>query len=246
MTILRLIDVILAPTLTLFQKDSLSEFVYQLRGAITIIVEPILRSPQLAGLIGCRFTIGSELIARSLWPNDRSFLPYICGPIYNYRYSVVRCNFANAKKVCFEPFGPNCTISGDHQSVLRSNNCHSICLPLVFFFLDWWERKTNFHLPFASFSCFLWSFVSFLATASAFVFEPKLFGETFAQQPKQSPPIFGPLPTSSSLPGSGSILKLHKVAFRAKISIKVVPPLFLGETEQGCEFDWCQGCQIKL
>jgi len=32
MTILRLIDVILAPTLTLFQKDSLSEFVYQLRG----------------------------------------------------------------------------------------------------------------------------------------------------------------------------------------------------------------------
>lgn len=194
MTILRLIDVILAPTLTLFQKDSLSEFVYQLRGAITIIVEPILRSPQLAGLIGCRFTIGSELIARSLWPNDRSFLPYICGPIYNYRYSVVRCNFANAKKVCFEPFGPNCTISGDHQSVLRSNNCHSICLPLVFFFLDWWERKTNFHLPFASFSCFLWSFVSFLATASAFVFEPKLFGETFAQQPKQSPPILVPYP----------------------------------------------------
>lgn len=48
---------------------------------------------QLAGLIGCRFTIRSELIARSLWLNDRSFLLYICCPIYNYRYGVARCNF---------------------------------------------------------------------------------------------------------------------------------------------------------
>lgn len=90
--------------------------------------------------------------------------------------------------VSLEPFERNCTILGGISVCAREQQLS--LLLLFFFFLTGGKAKhisiCHFPRTLVFFGPLSAIFFFPFATASAFVFEPKLFGKTFAQQPKQS------------------------------------------------------------